>query len=276
MSAGVWALVSQLRAGAHHEGALVSMGKMQLVFAQLERDVRDGLPRGNTPFLLGDEERKAIDFPGSAEALASLEKPIQQVVTTYPAAEDRAHSGTHLKKWTLTAKGWIHTDWPEFFKSADDDLEAFGEPDLERVAARYSRAYEESFATIEWPTRGKPKRVFFAVWKGAWVVYTWYVEATETRPAGSVWRYEQLQPPARELVRGGIALLDAAPSLEFAAYPGDRDRAMELVKTAVWVRVKASEVPDANPIAAAALAIDRRVYPPALQSIPYRERWSGD
>jgi hypothetical protein len=272
---GLWTMVTYLRSGSHQASTLVGMGTLQTLFSQLERDARDARPRGDQPMLFDQPTLVAIDSPVSADELAELAKPIDQIVTVHPAGIDLVPppNGGYMKRWFRTPTGWGHNYWPQWFINADNDLPPSTEPDLERVAAEYYRAYEETFAFVSWPSPNEPKRVFLAIWRrSGWAIYTHYLEATDKRPAGSVYRYAPEQGVSA-LAPSGVAGFVGVPSFEFSAHPGNRDRGMELMKCALSVSVSISEPDGGNAISPLALTLSRRIYPGWLQSAPYRLRW---
>lgn len=274
MVGGLWAMVDYLRSGSHQASTLVGMGTLQTLFSQLERDARDARPRGDQPMLLDPDTLAAIDSPVGTDELAELAKPIGQLVTIHPAGVDlEPREEGYMKRWFKTPVGWGHNYWPQWFINADNDLPPMSEPDLERVAAHYYPTYEETFAYVAWPTPLQPKRVFLAIWRrSGWAIYTHYLEATEKRPAGSVYRYAA-ENGVTAIAPSGVVGFAGIPSFEFAAHPGNRDRGMELTKCALDVSVTIGEPDGGNAISPLALTLSRRIYPGWLHSTPYRLRW---
>lgn len=270
---GMWAAVTHLRIGSHEAASLVGMGKIQVLFAELERDLRDARSRGDAPILLPEKVLRAIGFPGSTVDFAELPKPIGQLVSIEPQGADVPHSGQYIKRWKLMPNGWEHNPWPPRFNSADDDLEPHGFPELEPVAAGWTRAYEETVSLIVYPASGPVERVFVAIFRAeGWAIYTHYVVGTQDRPKGSVWRWT-VERGAEAIVSGGVEVLSVIASLEFAAHPGQPSVGMELVKSAVQLTVDMTEPDAGNAIDERRLLLGRRVYPPWLQSPPHRLRW---
>lgn len=223
--------------------------------------------------LLKEEVLKAIDFPGSATQFAELERSMYQLVTRHPQSEDESRSGEYRKSWVKGPKGWTHNPWPLLFRKADDDLRPFDVPDLERVASTWYPGLEETFPTVSWPRGNNPSWTYTAIYRrNGWAIYTHYLQDTDSQTAGTLCRYAE-DGPTRCLVRGGIEAFSARPIFEFASHPGNRDRGMELVKTALQVDVVAREPDDGNAIDARQVVLSRRVYPAWLQSTPHRQRW---